>query len=112
MKKLSIYNPIRVSLMRGLHGIERQLDMDRQDIMLILLELDTEEKMAQFMEWCLAKMDGAEILAKPNEIVRAACEISDRLDSESDSAINAALTDKKISKYKQDEHPPVYYPKE
>ena len=80
MKDLTTKNPLRASLMRGLHGIERQLDMDRKDIMLILMELDTEEKMVLFMEWCLTKMDGEKVLAKPNEIVRAACEISDRLD--------------------------------
>ena len=40
----------------------------------------TEEKIAQFMEWILSKTDNGKLLAKPNEIVRAACEISDRLD--------------------------------
>ena len=109
MKKLSIDNPIRVSLMKGLHSIEGQLNMDRQDIKLILLELDTDEKMIQFMEWCLSKTEDEEILAMPREIVRAACDISDRLDLESDSAINAA---RKKSKYKQDEHQTSYYPKE
>lgn len=82
MARLTAKNPLKASLIRGLHGIERQLNMDREDIMLILLELDTEEKIARFMEWCLEKMDGEKILVKPNEIVRAACEISDSLDEE------------------------------
>ena len=81
MNQKLMKSPLRASLMRGLHGIERQLDMDRQDIMLILLELDTEEKIVQFMEWCLERMDEDNILATPREIVRAACDISDKLDA-------------------------------
>lgn len=77
MKKLSVTNPIRVSLMKGLHSIERQLNMDRQDIKLILLELDTDEKMIQFMEWCLSKTEDEEIQATPREIVLAAVQIGD-----------------------------------
>ena len=84
--------------MKGLHSIEGQLNMDRQDIKLSLLELDTDEKMIQFMEWCLSKTEDEEILAMPREIVRAACDISDRLDLESDSAINAARKNRNISK--------------
>lgn len=80
MVRLTVENPMKACLMRGLKCIERDLNMDREDIMLILLELDTEEKIARFMEWCLTKTQSGTILAKPNEIVRAACEISDKLD--------------------------------
>ena len=47
--------------------------------MLPLLDLDTGEKIAQFMEWVLSKTVKRERQTKPNEIVRAACEISGRL---------------------------------
>lgn len=80
MTRLTAKNPMKRDLIIGLHDIERRLDMDREDIMLILLELNTEEKIARFMEWILSKTDKGELLAKPNEIVRTACEISDRLD--------------------------------
>lgn len=80
MARLTAENPYKAALMRSLHGVERQLNMDREDIMLILLDLDTEAKIIAFAKWMKANMDGEKILVKPNEIVRAACEISDRLD--------------------------------
>lgn len=80
MARLTAKNPMKRDLIIGLHDIERRLNMDRKDIMLILLDLDTEEKIAQFMEWVLSKTVKGELQAKPNEIVRVACEISDKLD--------------------------------
>ena len=86
MARLTSENPLKASLIRGLHGLERQLNMDRNDIMLILLELDSEEKIVLFMEWMLAHTEGGVVLVKPNEIVRAACNISDEI-NERDAAI-------------------------
>ena len=80
MARLTAMNPYKAALLRSMHGVERQLNKDREDIMLILLELNTEAKIIAFAKWMLAHMDGEKILAKPNEIVREACEISDRLD--------------------------------
>ena len=54
--------------------------MEKNDIMLILLELNTEEKIYQFFQWIKTQLNGEEILAKPNQIVRAACDISDEID--------------------------------
>lgn len=82
MARLTAKNPYKAALMRSLHGVEKQLNMDIEDIMLILLEMDTEEKIIRFAKWMKNNMDGEKILAMPNEIVRAACEISDSLDEE------------------------------
>ena len=80
MPRLTAKNPYKAALIRSLHGVERQLNMDREDIMLILLDLDTEAKIISFAKWMKNNIDGEKILVKANEIVRAACEISDRLD--------------------------------
>ena len=80
MARLTSKNPYKRDLIIGLHDIERKLNMQEEDIVLILLSLDTEEKIVRFMEWMLTKMDGETILAKPNEIVRTAVEIGEELE--------------------------------
>ena len=77
MERLTAKNPYKASLIRGLHTIERELKMEEEDIVLILMSLDTEEKIERFLEWVLSKLDGEKILARPNEIVRAAVEIGE-----------------------------------
>ena len=86
MARLSAENPYKRELIGLMHSVEAQIGMEKNDIMLILLDLDTEEKIWRFFQWFKTQVDGNIILAKPNEIVRAACEISDELD-ERDAAI-------------------------
>ena len=80
MARLTAKNPYKRELIGLMHSIEEQMNMDMDDIMLVLLELNTEEKIFRFFQWIKTRLKGEEILATPREIVRAACEISDRLD--------------------------------
>ena len=80
MARLTAKNPYKRELIGLMHSIEKQMNMDMDDIMLVLLELNTEEKIYRFFQWIKTRLKGEEILAKPNEIVRAACEISEELD--------------------------------
>lgn len=77
MAGLPITNPYKRDLIAVLHYFEERLGMKEEEIVIPLLELDTEEKITMFIDWARTKVDGEEILTKPNEIVRAACEISD-----------------------------------
>lgn len=80
MARLSAKNPYKRELIGLMHSIEKQTNMDMDDIMLILLELNTEEKIYHFFQWIKTRLKGEDILATPREIVREACEISDILD--------------------------------
>ena len=80
MKRMTAENPYRKELIGLMHSIEDQTNMERNDITLILLELNTEEKIYQFFQWIKTRLNGEEIQATPREIVRAACDISDKLD--------------------------------
>ena len=80
MARLPADNPYRKELFDLMHTIEKQLNMDRNDVMLVLMELNTEEKIQSFFRWIKARLDGEQVLATPREIVKAACDISDRRD--------------------------------
>ena len=80
MARLPADNPHRKELFGLMHTIEKQLNMDRNNVMLVLMELNTEEKIQSFFRWIKARLDGEQIAATPREIVRAACDISDRRD--------------------------------
>lgn len=80
MSRISPENPMRKTLIRLMHNIEEDLLMDRNDIMLILLELDTEEKIYRFYQWIKTRLNGEQLMAQPREVVRAACDISDILE--------------------------------
>lgn len=80
MARLPADNPHRKELFGLMHTIEKQLNMDRNDVMLVLLELNTEEKIQSFFRWIKTRLDGEQVLAAPREIVKAACDISDRRD--------------------------------
>ena len=59
-------------LVRLLHDIEDQIPMEMPDIVLIMMDLNTAEKIALFAEWVLSKMDGDSLNTTAREIVRAA----------------------------------------
>ena len=59
-------------LVRLLHDIEDQIPMEMPDIVLIMMDLDTVEKIVQFAEWVESKLDGDNLKTTAREIVRAA----------------------------------------
>lgn len=75
MAQLQDTNPYRISLAEMLHGIEEQIEMNEPDIVLILISLDTEEKICLFSEWILTKMVGETLGATRSEIIGAAVRI-------------------------------------
>ena len=77
MASLPITNPYERHLIGLLHAVDKQLRMAEEDIVLIILSLDTEEKIVLFIQWLQTKCEGEKVLAKPNEIVRAAVEIGE-----------------------------------
>ena len=75
MEQLQETNPFLISLSEMLHGIEKQIEMKEPDIVLILISLDTEEKIRLFSEWILTKMDEEKLKATRSEIIGAAVRI-------------------------------------
>ena len=75
MAQLQDTNPYLIALSEMLHGIEEQIEMKEPDIVLILISLDTEEKIRLFSEWILTKMDGEKLKASRSEIIGAAVRI-------------------------------------
>ena len=80
MVQLPDTNPYRISLAEMLHGIEEEIEMREQDIVLILISLNTEEKIYLFSEWILSRMVGEKLEATRSEIIGAAVRIGDELD--------------------------------
>lgn len=72
MEELSNIEWYKEKLVRLLHAIEDHIPMEMPDIVLIMMDLDTEAKVARFAEWVLTKMDGDNLNTTAKEIVRAA----------------------------------------
>lgn len=75
MAQLADTNPYLITLAEMLHGIEEEIEMTEPDIVLILVSLDTEEKIYLFSEWILTKMDGEKLKTTRSEIIGAAVRI-------------------------------------
>lgn len=72
MEQLPDTNPYRIHLVKMLHGIADIIPMNMPDIVLIMMDLNTEEKIEQFTDWVRAKFDGQSLNATAREVVRAA----------------------------------------
>lgn len=77
MTQLPDTNPYRISLAKMLHAIEEEIEMMEQDIVLILISLNTEEKIYLFSEWILSKIVEEKLEATRSEIIGAAVRIAD-----------------------------------
>ncbi len=77
MEQLPDTNPYRQDLAASLHAIEKQIEMEMADIVLIMMSLNTEEKIVRFAEWVLSKLNGEMLEATAPEILRAAVRIGD-----------------------------------
>ena len=72
MERLPITNPYKVHLIKMLHCFEEYVNLVEEDIVLILLCLNTEEKIIRFMEWVQPKIEGGQMNTTAPEIMRAA----------------------------------------
>ena len=72
MEQLPDTNPYRIHLTKMLHNITDEVTMEMPDIVLIMMDLNTEEKIVKFTNWVREKFDGQDLRATAQEIVRAA----------------------------------------
>ena len=77
MEKLPDTNPYKQELIALLHAVDDQIGMETPDIVLMLMILNTEEKIVRFAEWIQTKLDGETLTATAPEIVGAASWIAD-----------------------------------
>ena len=77
MTQLPDTNPYRIHLAKMLHCFENHVRLERPDIVLIMMQLNTEERILRFMEWSQTKIVGEKLNATADEIVGAALRIHD-----------------------------------
>ncbi len=77
MQILSEDNPYVKVLMSLIVSISREIHLDKEDQILIAMELNSEEKIKQFRDWIESKMMEDNLNAEPVEIVRAAVRIGE-----------------------------------
>ena len=75
MEHLPITNPCKKHLIKMLKCIAMYEPLAEEDIVLILLCLNTEEKALRFMEWIQPKIEGGNLTTTAAEIMRAAVRI-------------------------------------
>ena len=65
-------NPLRIHLVKMLHCFEQYVTIPKEDIVLILMHLNTEERIIRFMEWIRPKIENGILETTTDEICRAA----------------------------------------
>ena len=75
MAQLPDTNPYRIHLAKMLHNITDEVPMEMPDIVLVMMHLNTEERIEQFTDWVRGKFDGERLNATAPEICRAAVRI-------------------------------------
>ena len=68
-------NPYSKALANLIASINEQEPLDMEDRVLIMMKLDTEEKIKRYVEWLRSRFDGETLQATAPEIVRAAVKI-------------------------------------
>ena len=76
MKLLDENNPYEKALIRLINSIDGQVPLPEEDKVLILLRLDSEEKIKKFNKWVGGRLQGETLNATATEITRAAVKIS------------------------------------
>ena len=77
MEYLPDTNQYKIHLAKMLHCFEKHVNLEEQDIVLIFMQLNTEEKILKFMEWVQPKMVDGNLTATAAEMVGAAVRIHD-----------------------------------
>ena len=72
MEQLPDTNPYRIHLAKMLHNITDEVPMEMPDIVLIMMDLNTEEKIMKFTDWVRTKFDGQSLNTTARKIVQAA----------------------------------------
>jgi hypothetical protein len=65
-------NPYRIHLAKMLQCFERYITIPEEDVVLILMHLNTEERIIRFAEWVQTKIVGETLNTTTQELCRAA----------------------------------------
>ncbi len=77
MAEAEEYSLYRVKLMRTINAIDRVIPLKAEDQVLIVLELDTTEKIQKWFNWIRERLTGEnDLQATAEEVVRAAVHIN------------------------------------
>ena len=74
-------NPYRQGLVNLIHSIDEEFKLEESNIVLMLHQLDTEEKIMKFNKWVDEHLKGGKLQATETEIVRAAVQASKSIDN-------------------------------
>lgn len=75
MKKLKEGDPYRVALIQLISLINQEIPLPREDVVLTMMLLDTEEKVIEFNEWVKTKIVGQKMVSTPEEIMNVVSKI-------------------------------------
>lgn len=75
MKEQISMEELQMMLMRLLKHLENQIPFTEDDRILIMINLDTRDKMRSFLHWIRSKLDGDLLRSNRQEVVRAAVRI-------------------------------------
>ena len=75
MKIMPEDNPYAQGLISLIVSISREIPMDEEDKVLIVMKLDSKDKILKFNDWVKSRMDGEILRTTAPEIVRAAVNI-------------------------------------
>lgn len=69
-------SPYREALMRLINSINAEIPLEEKNQVLLVMKLNTEEKIIQFNEWVKKNLKAGKLQATEVEIVRAAVQAS------------------------------------
>ena len=82
MKTMDENNPYQKMLIKLLNSIDNQIPLKAEDKVLMVLSLNSEEKIVEYSRWVKSKLDGERLNATYTEIVQAAVWIGKGLSPE------------------------------
>ena len=68
-------SPYREALMRLINAINNEIPLKKENQVLLVMKLNTEEKIIRFNEWVKKNLDNGKLKATEEEITRAAVKI-------------------------------------
>ncbi len=77
MARMDDTNPLVMHLIKVLHTLEDEHPLEEPEAVLILLSLDTEEKILDYLEWMNSKFDGEKFQLNKHQLIGAAVRIGD-----------------------------------
>ena len=75
MARLEDTNPLKVHLIKVLHTLEDEHPLEEPEAVLILISLDTEDKILDYLEWMNSKFDGEKFLLDKHQLIGVAVRI-------------------------------------